>query len=399
MGRADDARLFIKHEKEHATIEIELAPRNANGPTHVFKRVIERDRGSESGNGKGASIYYVNGTKTPLKSVKELVTEHYNINIDNLCTFLPQDKVGNFSGFDKQALLVETEKSLSSSLYNTHQKLIELEKELQSSGNDVKSLQDELKNLKKQNERLEREKELMEERQQLLERIDLLQKKKAWLVFDLKREEAKLAKERREELKKQKREAERSIRPIQEKHVEMEGKVNQIQAKTKALEVKARNEKKNYDDCLNKMENHAERIDVEVSEYQSLDSQHRKALKELDKEKRRLQEIMAEADDFPSMEGTDRTIAELTAELRATKTKFDRAKRNTSELNDEIQKAADDSKRAKEKLAKMKDEKKHRLQRLFSKDQSVKKAYEWIDQNRKLFRKAIHGPIGKWFVR
>lgn len=208
-----------------------------------------------------------------------------------------------------------------------------------------------------------------------------------------------MAKERREELKKQKREAERSIRPIQEKHVEMEGKVNQIQAKTKALEVKARNEKKNHDDCLNKMENHAERIDVEVSEYQSLDSQHRKALKELDKEKRRLQEIMAEADDFPSMEETDRTIAELTAELRATKTKFDRAKRNTSELNDEIQKAADDSKRAKEKLAKMKDEKKHRLQRLFSKDQSVKKAYEWIDQNRKLFRKAIHGPIGKWFVR
>jgi chromosome segregation ATPase len=133
LGRADDARLFIKHEKDQAIIEIELAPHKADGPVHILKRVIDRDRGSENGNGKGASTYYVNGTKTPLKSVKELVSEKYNINIDNLCTFLPQDKVGNFSGFDKQALLLETEKSLSSTLYETHQQLIKLEKELQSS--------------------------------------------------------------------------------------------------------------------------------------------------------------------------------------------------------------------------------------------------------------------------
>jgi len=395
LGRADDARLFIKHEKDQATIEIELAPHKSDGPIHILKRVIERDRGSENGNGKGASIYYVNGTKTPLKSIKELVTEKYHINIDNLCTFLPQDKVGNFSGFDKQALLLETEKSLSSSLYETHQQLIKLEKELQSSGNDVKATEEELKTLKKQNERLEREKELMEERQELLERIDLLKKKRAWLLFDQKREEAKEAKEKREELKKQKREAERSVRPIQEEHAEMEGKVTQIQTTTKALEVKGKREKKNHEDCLSKMENHSDGIEREVSEYQSVDAQQRRALKELEKERRRLQDVEAEADDFPSMEDTERTITEAQKELRQLRSALDSSKRSSQDLNKQIESAAENSRRASERLGKMKDEKQHRLQRLFAKNESVKTAYMFIHENRKEFRKPVHGPIGK----
>lgn len=397
LGRADDARLFIKHEKDQATIEIELAPHKADGTVHTLKRVIDRDRGSENGNGKGASVYYVNGTKTPLKSVRELVSEKYHINIDNLCTFLPQDKVGNFSGFDKQALLLETEKSLSKNLYDTHQQLIQLEKELQSSGNDVKSLEEKLKTLKKQNEQLEREKELMEERQGLLERIDLLKKKQAWLLFDLKREEAKEAKEKREEVKKQKREAERSVRPIQEAHAEMEGKVAQIQATTQALDVKRRREEKNHKDCCDKMEIHSDAIEREVSEYQSIDSQQRRALKELERERRRLQDVEAEADQFSTMEDMDRTISDAQRELREVKGEFDKARRSVSDLNGQIGDAKEAHNNATNRLGGIQDEKQRRLNKLFSTFRGLKDAYAFVDENRKEFRKPVHGPIGKFF--
>ena len=396
LGRADDARLFIKHEKDQAMIEIELAPIKAGGAVHILKRVIQRDRGSENGNGKGASLYYVNATKTPLKSVKELVTETYHINIDNLCTFLPQDKVGNFSGFDKQALLLETEKSLSYQLYETHQQLIQFEKELQSTGNDVKSLEEELKKLKKQNESLEREKELMEERQQMLKRIDLLKKKRAWLLFDNKREEAKEAKEEREKLKKEKKEAERSIRPIQEKQAEMEGRVSQIQTTAKTLEAKVKKEKKNHRDFLSKVEKQSEKIDQKVSDHQAIDSHHRKHLKDLEKQRRRLQEIQAEADQFPPMEEVERTIQESQKELRQTISAMERTKRSLADLSEQIDDAKEKSKRASDRLGKMKDEKQHRLQRLFSKNGAVKTAYMWINNNRKMFRRPIHGPIGKY---
>jgi chromosome segregation ATPase len=180
LGRADDARLFIKHEKDVATIEIELAPLE-NGPVHVFKRIIDRGKGSENGKGMGSSIYKINGHKSTLKEVKELVTKTYKINIDNLCTFLPQDKVGNFSGFDKQALLIETEKSLSADLYESHQVMINMEQEVRSSGSNVQSVQETLADLIKQNEKLERDKALMEERAAAKERMELLQKKRAWV--------------------------------------------------------------------------------------------------------------------------------------------------------------------------------------------------------------------------
>ena len=45
--------------------------------THIITRVIERNRGSEKGKGAGASLYYINGHKCNLKSVKELVSDRY----------------------------------------------------------------------------------------------------------------------------------------------------------------------------------------------------------------------------------------------------------------------------------------------------------------------------------
>jgi hypothetical protein len=94
---------------------------------------------------------------------------------------LPQDKVGNFSGFDKQALLIETEKSLSADLYESHQVMINMEQEVRSSGSNVQSVQETLADLIKQNEKLERDKALMEERAAAKERMELLQKKRAWV--------------------------------------------------------------------------------------------------------------------------------------------------------------------------------------------------------------------------
>lgn len=176
LGRADDARLFIMHEKPEAVIEIELEP-HEGGETHIIRREIDRSKGSEQGKGKGASTYFINDEKVNLKAVKKLVSEDYGIAVDNLCTFLPQDKVGNFSGFNYQALLCETEKSLGANLYEKHQKLIQLEGELKSSGTTVETIADRLKALEDENERLEREKERMEEREELQKKSGFIPEK------------------------------------------------------------------------------------------------------------------------------------------------------------------------------------------------------------------------------
>ncbi|KAL7538150.1 hypothetical protein ACHAXR_008319 [Thalassiosira sp. AJA248-18] len=397
LGRADDARLFIKHEKEQAQIEIELAPlRKENGrceATHVIRRVIDRDRGSERGKGAGASTYFINGHKTTLKNVKELVSEKYHIHIDNLCTFLPQDKVGNFSGFDKQALLAETEKSLSGHLYNTHQDLIELEKALQSSGTDVASIEDELSKLKKENERLEREKELMEERQLYMDKMDLLKKKRAWLVFDAKREEAKAAKERREELKKQKKEAEKCVQPLKKRQEKVAGEHSLIRTQHKALETKLKKDKKAAEDCRSKGERYSDDIEIEVSDYDAIDAEQRRAEKAVDKERTRLEQIEAEGNDFPPLEEVEATIGQLKEEMRQVKNQIAGEKRRIAGVVERMNGANDQRKEAKGRLERIQDDKKLRLERYLGKFPAVKQAYEFIETNRKMFRKPIWGPI------
>jgi len=92
LGRADDARAFIMHEKSVATVEITLAPFPGR-EVHSFQRKIDRNKGSEKGNGRGASTFFINGKKCSIKEIQEVVKKTYNISIDNLCTFLPQVRV------------------------------------------------------------------------------------------------------------------------------------------------------------------------------------------------------------------------------------------------------------------------------------------------------------------
>mmetsp|Transcript_26638 Transcript_26638/g.55195 ORF Transcript_26638/g.55195 Transcript_26638/m.55195 type:complete len:1127 (+) Transcript_26638:256-3636(+) len=393
LGRADDARQFIKHEKDQAIIEIELMPYR-NGPVHVIKRVIDRDKGSEHGRGKGASTYFVNNQKVALKAVQELVAERYHIHIDNLCTFLPQDKVGNFSGFDKQALLAETEKSLSGQLYDTHQELIKLESEVRSSGCDVQTVEEKLKNLEAENRRLEREKELMEERQSYLERIELLRKKRAWLIFDAKRLEALEVKEERANLKNQLKEAQKQIKPVKEKHAQMEGEVSKIKSRYTSLENKVKKDRKTYEDCETKTQTFQDNIENTLAEFQSIDAHQRRAEREVQAERKRLEEIQAEGASFPPMDEVEDSLRKAQSELRETKSKLDAAKRRAGSVQDKIDAEKQKEDEASQKLARLNDEKSLRRQRLFGMFQGLKDAFEWIDQNRKMFRRPIHGPIG-----
>ena len=67
--------------------------------------------------------------KVPQTKVKNVV-EELSIRIDNLCTFLPQEKVGKFTEMDAQKLLLHTEQALAGSgmdFHKHHMDLIEMQ--------------------------------------------------------------------------------------------------------------------------------------------------------------------------------------------------------------------------------------------------------------------------------
>jgi hypothetical protein len=80
LGRAKEVREFIKHGKDKATIEIELC--NTKGRNVVVQRTILQDNKSQ---------WKLNGHGVGKARVMD-VMKKLNVQVDNLCQFLPQDR-------------------------------------------------------------------------------------------------------------------------------------------------------------------------------------------------------------------------------------------------------------------------------------------------------------------
>ena len=334
LGRADDARTFIMHDRDIAEIEIELSPFQSTSSrstvTHIIKRVIDRNKGSDGGKGAGASTYYINGKLSNKTTVQKLVKETYHIAIENLCTFLPQDRVGSFSGFDSKMLLQETEKSLSGSkhLYYDHLNLIKLEQEILSSGSNQSSLEDKLKRLEEENQRLGREKELMEEREKYLKYAELLKQKHAWVVFDQTRDKALTLKTTKKQLKESLIAARKSLQPINDQLGETDHEINRIKSRTKNFEKAINNARKQYQAGLQKAELFQDEIDVESVALSSIDSMQRKAEELVAQRQAKLKQMEDNLSDYPPEEELAQTLKEATNELKDLKKRLQQARRD-----------------------------------------------------------------------
>lgn len=280
------------HEKDKATIEIEIEPPSASSmkgtkidleqfmgfmPPHIFKRVIDRNMGAESGRGIGASKYYINDRPTNIKVIKELVQNVYQIQIDNLCTFLPQDKVGNFSGFNAQALLMETEKALLLHHYDTHMKLIELEEELKREGTAKETIEDQLARLEKENEAIEREKELVEQRMEAQLLVKKLQQKLAWVKFDNTRIQALELKQLKDDCKKQLLLSRQRLAPLEEQIENARKDAGRMHSIVTAMDREIDSNKKNYAKHLQKADTFHDDIEDIIASINGMDSEQKNA--------------------------------------------------------------------------------------------------------------------------
>lgn len=87
VGRSDDLRQFVKHgkEQEDCYAEVDLLD---NDVIHTVRRSINSTTRS--------SKWSINGRSATQTAVKDLMSK-LNIDVENLCSFMPQDRVGAFT--------------------------------------------------------------------------------------------------------------------------------------------------------------------------------------------------------------------------------------------------------------------------------------------------------------
>lgn len=172
LGRAKQPTDFIRQDTSKATITIELQGRTRKSNV-VIKRSIDTS----------GSTWQVNGMPSTHKEVKR-ITDDFKIMMDNLCQFLPQDKVSQFAKIPASELLRETERAVgSTNLIQYHDELIELDEKRSSIGSVLETEKVRLQELTEQQAGAEEMINLMKERQKYIDRCDLLNKAKVFLEY------------------------------------------------------------------------------------------------------------------------------------------------------------------------------------------------------------------------
>jgi chromosome segregation ATPase len=103
VGRSNDLSKFVKHGAEGQESFAEVDILTAERTLVTIRRVINSEN-------KG-SKWFVNGRHEKQAEVKKLVSG-LSIDVDNLCSFMPQDKVGSFSRFTPKEILANTLKAI-----------------------------------------------------------------------------------------------------------------------------------------------------------------------------------------------------------------------------------------------------------------------------------------------
>ncbi|GMM56213.1 DNA repair ATPase [Maudiozyma humilis] len=136
IGRAKSVDSFINVDSPSATIEVTLRDTDSpNGSTSTIKRKMLRGTGG-NGKNKGTSQYWLNGEPCSEGQIRKYV-RGMNVQLDNLCQFLSQERVEEFAQLRSNRLLHETARAVDVRLAEALESLKEMQLRETTAARDV----------------------------------------------------------------------------------------------------------------------------------------------------------------------------------------------------------------------------------------------------------------------
>ncbi|CAI1712361.1 hypothetical protein SEUBUCD646_0O01270 [Saccharomyces eubayanus] len=173
IGRSKKVEDFIKNGQDISRIEITLknSPKihdidfiSTHDETIKVTRIITRS--------KRRSDYLINDEQVSENAVKTLVSQ-LNIQLDNLCQFLSQERVEEFARLKSVKLLVETIRSIDASLLDVLEELMELQANEQSLQKDLDVKKMKVVHLRQESDKLRKSVESLRDFQKKKGEIEL----------------------------------------------------------------------------------------------------------------------------------------------------------------------------------------------------------------------------------
>lgn len=377
---------YVKNGKTKAHVEIELA--SGNEQITVFHRTFDK-QSKESFSIDGTTVSY----KEYLSRIKK-----FNIQVDNLCMFLPQDRVQDFTKLNPQELLHNTQISVCTpEITEAFQKLLKTREQQKNNAKTNTELQTRLEDNRNRNEQLRSQIENNNLKDELIAKVQIIAKKKAWKEFEdlvsKHKDEEKDMKSADKIMKKVMDE----MRPMMEKQQSIAGTKNALKnsiSKASTAIVASKEEIDRLYDASVKIESEVNRAKQNMRNVIDSVQNHKKEVGELqllvNLEKNEVesakQALMNEGDIEGKMRQCDRELMEVKGDVERL---MHQRQVIVNSLDETVVPSLMNTQR---RLANLNDTQRQRIELLRNYDDPYA-AYEWLKANRQNFQGKIFNPI------
>ena len=388
LGRAKEVSEYVKHGCQEAMIEIELAKDGKRFKNNIIIRcTIKRD-----GN---KTIFSVNGKPQGKKAVVELCRS-LSIQIDNLCQFLPQDKVVEFAAMTPVELLRSTQRAVAS------QEIIDMHEELKDLGRKQKDIQakkntdqEQLENLEGRQRLQEADVERMRERELVEKRVGMLEAARPFAAYRAGKTAYMDAKERKKaaqaELTRLEKEVEPSLRAVKVQE-QYKAKVTAIVTERKTNIGKAERQADAIDKTFKDLQDKINELVAADAAEKNAGRKHRSEIMRLDGVINQLKKQMEEEPPALDAQEYNRRIREKrdavdnhTTQIKDLKKHQEELRRRGVDKNQRIKQAEDE-------LAQLDSQAGKQKAKLQAASRDTYKLWEWLQKNQDQFEMHIFGP-------
>lgn len=309
LGRSSELSQFVKHGKQgdEAFAEVDILDENT---VHTIRRTINSEKNSSKW-----TINSANATKDQVK----VILKKLKIDVDNLCSFMSQDKVGQFTqqtpeGILKMTLQCITVKDSDRTLFDEQMELAGIETTKRDQERDLNAKQATFDKKQSELNRLELEVANVRQRQEKKILLKKYEVKKVVIQAKADRDKLNAKKEEWDKAEAERAEEEKKIAPLEKDESKAKLRLSQHDANVKTLI-------KKFSDSDKDAGNIRERVREKLEETQE-------AIMELGKleETRKTQE---------------KRIAEGRVKVQRIEAEYQKAVSSVPEINDKISKLSD----------------------------------------------------------
>ncbi|RDL37308.1 Uncharacterized protein BP5553_04741 [Venustampulla echinocandica] len=387
LGRAQQIGEFVKHEMNDAFVEIELQKRPTEPRNHVVRLRIIRDGNSRE--------FWLDDRKTSLKHIQAL-TRAFNIQVDNLCQFLPQDKVSEFAALSPVELLQQTQRAAAPpEMLEQHDALKKIRRDQKSLELQHEADKEHLEGLESRQENLRVEVQRLEERNQIQEKVSMLEKSIPFVEYRIARLRHLEVKTEKENAQRRFRNLEAELEPTLQSIKHTENYQQQISAVVQARRVAVGAAELEASELIKRVEVLDENI-MEIG--QSADAErveNKKRTQELQAIQRKIIELKARLNDAPiefnASEWNER-IREKEHKLREINAEIREIVVQDKELMGLGKEVLREVTAEEEAMATLDTQEGIKMSRLEKVSKETADAWKWVQDNPDEFEKEVHGP-------